>query len=81
VATGQSRQSVLVHGGRHGGWCWRPVARRLRAARHEVFTPTLTRLGDRAHLLSREVGLVTHVEDIVAPIGSARRSCSTPRCR
>jgi len=59
-------QFVLVHGGRHGGWCWRPVARRLRAAGHEVFTPTLTGLGDRAHLLTREVGLATHVEDIVA---------------
>ncbi|MBO3680418.1 alpha/beta hydrolase [Streptomyces sp. NEAU-YJ-81] len=66
MVTSQSRQFVLVHGGRHGGWCWRPVARRLRAAGHEVFTPTLTGLGDRAHLLTREVGLATHVEDIVA---------------
>lgn len=31
---------VLVHGGGHGGWCYRKVARRLRAAGHEVFTPT-----------------------------------------
>lgn len=66
MATTQSRQFVLVHGGRHGGWCWRPVAHRLRAAGHEVLTPTLTGLGDRAHLLTREVGLDTHVEDIVA---------------
>ena len=66
MATTQSRQFVLVHGGRHGGWCWRPVARRLRAAGHEVFTPALTGLGDRAHLLNREVGLATHVEDLVA---------------
>lgn len=66
MATAQTRQFVLVHGGRHGGWCWRPVARRLRAAGHEVFTPTLTGLGDRSHLLTREVGLATHVEDVVA---------------
>lgn len=64
--TDQTRQFVLVHGGRHGGWCWRPVARRLRAAGHEVFTPTLTGLGDRAHLRTRDVGLATHVEDLVA---------------
>jgi pimeloyl-ACP methyl ester carboxylesterase len=57
---------VLVHGAWHGGWCWRPVAERLRAAGHEVHTPTLTGLGERAHLLAREVGLHTHVEDVVA---------------
>lgn len=66
METAKSQQFVLVHGGRHGGWCWRPVAQRLRAAGHEVFTPTLTGLGDRAHLLTREVGLATHVQDIVA---------------
>ncbi|GAA4390010.1 alpha/beta fold hydrolase [Tsukamurella soli] len=57
---------VLLHGGRHGGWCWRRVALRLRAAGHEVYTPTLTGLGDRAHLLSRDIGLDTHVQDLVA---------------
>ena len=57
---------VLVHGGGHGGWCYQRVARRLRAAGHEVHTPTLTGLGDRAHLLSPEVGLHTHVQDVVS---------------
>jgi pimeloyl-ACP methyl ester carboxylesterase len=57
---------VLLHGGRHGGWCWGRVARLLRAAGHEVHTPTLTGLGDRAHLLSRDIGLDTHVRDLVA---------------
>src|ERR1700726_4979765 len=42
---------VLVHGAWHGGWCWRRVADALRAAGHVVFTPTLTGLGERAHLL------------------------------
>ena len=59
---------VLVHGGRHGGWCWRPVAQRLRAAGHEVLTPTLTGLGDRSHLLDRSIGLNTHVQDLVAAV-------------
>jgi pimeloyl-ACP methyl ester carboxylesterase len=42
---------VLVHGAWHGGWCWRRVAEVLRAAGHLVYTPTLTGLGERAHLL------------------------------
>jgi pimeloyl-ACP methyl ester carboxylesterase len=40
-----------VHGAWHGSWCWRRVAEALRAAGHVVFTPTLTGLGERAHLL------------------------------
>ena len=42
---------VLVHGGAHGGWCYQRVARLLRAAGHDVYTPTLTGLGERSHLL------------------------------
>jgi pimeloyl-ACP methyl ester carboxylesterase len=56
---------VLVHGAWHGGWCWRRLAPLLRAAGHEVVTPTLTGLGERSHLAHPEVGLATHVEDIV----------------
>lgn len=57
---------VLVHGGAQGGWCWTKVARRLRAAGHDVYTPTLTGLGERAHLLTAETGLDTHIADITA---------------
>lgn len=57
---------VLVHGGGHGGWCYQPVARLLRRAGHEVYAPTLTGLGERAHLLGPEVDLDLHVEDVVA---------------
>jgi pimeloyl-ACP methyl ester carboxylesterase len=57
---------VLVHGAWLGGWCWKKVTPRLRAAGHEVFAPTLTGLGARAHLFNPEVGLDTHVEDVVA---------------
>lgn len=67
--SGQGRSSfVLVHGGRHGGWCWRPVADLLRAAGRDVHTPTLTGVGERAHLLSPQIGLRTHVQDIVATV-------------
>ena len=56
---------VLVHGAWHGGWCYKRVARLLRQAGHEVYTPTLTGLGERAHLMSRTIDLGTHVQDIV----------------
>lgn len=56
---------VLVHGAWHGGWCYQRVARQLRKAGHEVYTPTLTGLGERSHLMSRAVTLDTHVQDIV----------------
>ncbi len=57
---------VLVHGGWHGGWCWRRVEPLLRAAGHDVHRPTLTGLGERAHLAGPGVGLATHVQDVVA---------------
>lgn len=60
---------VLVHGGGHGGWCYQPVARLLRGLGHEVHCPTLTGLGDRAHLLSRAVDLDMHIADVAALIG------------
>ncbi|MDT0549986.1 alpha/beta fold hydrolase [Streptomyces lonegramiae] len=57
---------VLLHGGRHGGWCWKHVASALRQQGHVVYTPTLTGLGERAHLLSPAIGLDTHVQDLVS---------------
>lgn len=56
---------VLVHGAWHGSWCWKRVRHSLQAAGHQVFTPTLTGVGERAHLLSPQVNLTTHVEDVV----------------
>lgn len=56
---------VLVPGAWYGGWGWQRVAPRLRAAGHEVYTPTLTGLGERAHLLTPEIGVQTHVQDLL----------------
>ena len=55
----------MVHGSWCGGWFFDPVADRLRAASHRVFTPTQTGLGERNHLLSRDITLDTFVEDLV----------------
>src|SRR2546423_5242489 len=54
---------VLVHGAWHGGWCWIKVTRLLTDAAHVVHTPTLTGLGERAHLARPEIDLETHVLD------------------
>jgi pimeloyl-ACP methyl ester carboxylesterase len=56
---------VLVGGAWLGGWCWQPVAGRLREAGHEVYVVTLTGLGERSHLSSPEVNLDTHITDVV----------------
>jgi pimeloyl-ACP methyl ester carboxylesterase len=56
---------VLVHGAWHGGWCWRRVADRLRSGGHVVFTPTLTGLGERSHLMRAGIDLKTHITDVV----------------
>ena len=57
---------VLVHGAWHGGWKWRFVAPILRRAGHEVYAPSLTGLGDRAHLATPRIDLEVHVQDVVA---------------
>ncbi len=57
---------VLVHGAWHGGWSWRRVSRLLEAAGHRALAPTLTGLGERAHLACRSVNLATHIEDVAA---------------
>ena len=61
---------VLVHGGGHGGWCYQRVAAPLRAAGHDVYTPTLTGLGERAHLMHAGIDLDLHIRDVVAVLHS-----------
>jgi pimeloyl-ACP methyl ester carboxylesterase len=56
---------VLVGDAWLGGWCWQPIARRLRNAGHDAYPLTLTGLGERVHLASPEVDLQTHITDVV----------------
>ena len=67
-AVAVARDFVLVHGAWHGGWCWSRLAPKLRVAGRRVYCPSLTGLGDRAHLFAASVTLATHVEDVVALI-------------
>ena len=59
---------VLVHGANLGGWCYQRVSRLLRRSGHEVHTPTLTGLGERAHLMNPSISLDTHIEDVLGLI-------------
>jgi pimeloyl-ACP methyl ester carboxylesterase len=56
---------VLVPGAWIGGWAWKKVARKLRAAGHDAYPVTLTGLGERVHLARREVNLETHLTDVL----------------
>jgi len=59
---------LICHGAWSAGWAWKKVRPLLRAAGHEVFTPTYTGLGERAHQASPSVDLETHIADVLAVI-------------
>ena len=59
---------VLVHGSWAGSVVWRQLVPRLRKTGHEVCAPTLTGIGERKHLLSREIDLDTHIQDVIGVI-------------
>lgn len=59
------RTIVFVHGAWGGGWQYTKVQPLLEEAGHTVFRPTMTGLGERVHLGGPDVGLSTHIEDIV----------------
>ncbi len=56
---------VLIHGAWGGGWNYQRVAEALRAEGHVVYAPSLTGCGERAHLLSGNISLSTHIHDVV----------------
>lgn len=57
---------VICHGAWGGGWEWQNVATLLRQAGHVVYTPTLTGLGERSHLVNPHIDLHTHIQDVVS---------------
>lgn len=68
---------VLVHGTGHGGWCWQFIAPILRAAGHDVYTPTLTGLGASSHLLHElnRISLDTHVKETRYSMRTSQKWC------
>ena len=57
---------VIVHGAGSGGWLWRGMRSRLWAAGMEVYTPTMTGVGERERWGTPETDLDTHVADVRA---------------
>lgn len=59
---------ILVHGAWHGGWCWQRVLPLLQARGLAAHAVTLTGVGERAHLLSGQIRLSTHMHDVLGLI-------------
>jgi len=57
---------LVVHGAWAAGWAWKKMRPLMAAGGHELFTPTCTGLGERAHLAHRNIDLETHIQDILA---------------
>jgi pimeloyl-ACP methyl ester carboxylesterase len=55
---------VLVHGAYQGGWIWKPVATRLRAAGHLAHAPTLDGCAERAHAIRAGITVGTHAAEV-----------------
>ena len=55
---------VLVHGSYQGGWIWQPVANRLRAAGHQVYTPSLDGCGERKGMLRPGITTETQADEV-----------------
>jgi pimeloyl-ACP methyl ester carboxylesterase len=56
---------VVAHGAWSAGWAWKKMRPLMRQAGHEIWTPTYTGVGERAHLANPSIDLDTHVHDIL----------------
>jgi pimeloyl-ACP methyl ester carboxylesterase len=56
---------VLVPGAWLGAWSWNRTVPLLREKGHKAYPVTLTGMGDRVHLASRELGMETAVQDVL----------------
>jgi pimeloyl-ACP methyl ester carboxylesterase len=61
---------VVAHGAWSAGWAWKKMRPLLRAAGHEVWTPTYTGIGERVHLANPLIDLDTHIADVVGVLES-----------
>jgi pimeloyl-ACP methyl ester carboxylesterase len=59
---------VIVHGAWGGAWAFKKVEAMLRDKGFQVYRPQLTGQGDRVHLARPDIGLNTHIEDVVNTI-------------
>jgi pimeloyl-ACP methyl ester carboxylesterase len=54
----------LIHGAYQGGWIWKPVAERLRAAGHHVLAPSLEGCGERKDQVRAGITTETHGKEL-----------------
>ena len=59
---------LVAHGAWSAGWAWKKMRPLMRAKGHEIFTPTNTGLGERAHLAHKDVDLDTHIADVLGVV-------------
>ncbi|CAN7210905.1 alpha/beta hydrolase [Phenylobacterium sp. LjRoot225] len=60
---------LVCHGGWSAGWVWKKMRPLLhRPPTSALYTPTYTGVGERAHLATPEVGLETHIRDVLGVI-------------
>src|SRR5262249_37420074 len=55
---------VLIHGAYQGGWVWKPVATRLRAAGHTVYAPTLDGCAERHHQVRPGITVASQGDEV-----------------
>jgi pimeloyl-ACP methyl ester carboxylesterase len=56
---------VLVPGAWLGSWAWKKVTPLLEAKGHDVYPVTLTGMGDRVHLASKDLGIENAITDVL----------------
>ena len=59
---------VLAHGAWSSAWAWKKMRPLLRAAGHELYAPSYTGLGERAHLAHPGITLDTHIDDVLGTL-------------
>jgi len=59
---------LVARGAWTGEWFWRKMFRPMRELGHDLIVPTLTGLGERQHLSNRDIGLETHINDVLQVI-------------
>ena len=56
---------VVAHGAWGAGWVWKKMHPLIAKRGHRLVVPTLTGLGERAHLARPDIDLETHIADIL----------------